>query len=85
MIIQLASKYGKSAGQIILNWHIKGRGHMVIPKTVKLERLGENIQIYDFTMTDDEYAAITSLDKNARLFNPKYIDGYGWNNIPYFD
>ncbi len=85
VITELATKYGKTVGQIILNWHIKGRGHMVIPKTTKLERLEENIQIYDFTMTDEEYKKITALNRDARLFNPKYIHGYGWNGLPFFD
>ena len=50
-----------------------------------MERLQENFQVYDFTLTPEEYQSISSLDRNARLFNPKYIDGYGWNNLPYFD
>lgn len=38
-ITDLAEKHGKSVGQILLNWHVKHRGHIVIPKTSKLERL----------------------------------------------
>ena len=43
VITGLAAKYGKKPSQIILNWHIKGRGHMIIPKTTKVERLQENL------------------------------------------
>ena len=58
---------------------------MIIPKTTKVERLQENHQVYDFTLTKEEYESISALDQNARLFNPKHIDGFGWNNLPYFD
>jgi 2,5-diketo-D-gluconate reductase A len=81
----LAAKYGKTPGQVILNWHIKGRGHLIIPKTTKVERLTENHQVYDFALTDQEYASISSLDLNARAFNPKHISGFNFNNLPYFD
>ncbi len=81
----LAAKYNKKVGQIILNWHLKARGHLVIPKTTKVERLPENFQVFDFNLTDDEYKTISNLDRNARLYNPKFMDGFGWNLMPYFD
>jgi diketogulonate reductase-like aldo/keto reductase len=81
----LAAKYSKQPAQIVLNWHLKGRGHLIIPKTTKVERLGENFNVFDFTLTPEEYAAVSTLDQNARLFNPKYIDGFGWNGLPFFD
>ena len=81
----MAAKYGKKPAQIILNWHIKGRGHMIIPKTTKVQRLQENFQVFDFSLTKEEYESISALDMNARLFNPKFIDGFGWNGLPYFD
>jgi diketogulonate reductase-like aldo/keto reductase len=80
----LAEKYGKKAGQIILNWHLH-RGHVIIPKTTKVERLSENFNVYDFTLTDEEYASISALDRNARFFNPKVFKEYGWNYLPYFE
>lgn len=66
----LAEKYGKSVGQITLNWHLK-RGHMIIPKTAKVERLSENFNVYDFDLTEEEYESISALDRGARFFNPK--------------
>lgn len=41
VITKIASKQGKSPAQVILNWHLK-RGHLIIPKTTKVERLAEN-------------------------------------------
>ena len=85
VITGLAAKYGKKPAQIILNWHIKGRAHLIIPKTTKVERLQENFQVFDFSLTKEEYESISALDMNARLYNPKFIDGFGWNGLPYFD
>jgi len=84
VIKSIAEKHGKKPAQVILNWHLK-RGHVIIPKTTKVERLAENFQVYDFTLSDDEYKQITALDRNARLYNPKYMNGFGWNCIPFFD
>ncbi len=41
VITSIAEKHGKKTGQVILNWHLK-RGHLIIPKTTKVERLAEN-------------------------------------------
>ena len=57
----------------------------MIPKTVKVERLAENLQIFDFTLTDEEYQQISDLNRNGRTHDPKFIGAPGWNNIPYFD
>jgi aldehyde reductase len=85
VIKQLATKYGKTAGQIVLNWHVKHRNHIIIPKTTKVERLSENFQVYDFSLTSEEYESISALNRNARFYNFKYLKEYGFNNIPYFD
>ena len=85
VLVGLAEAYGKNVGQIILNWHLMGRGHMIIPKTTKVERLASNFQVYDFKLKDEEYEAISALDCNGRFFNPKHIPAFGWNSMPYFD
>ncbi len=54
VITSIAAKHGKTPAQVILNWHLK-RGHLIIPKTTKIERLQENHQVYDFSLTDEEY------------------------------
>jgi diketogulonate reductase-like aldo/keto reductase len=57
---------------------------VIIPKTTRVPRLEENLKVYDFKLTDEEYAAISALDKGIRFFNPLYIKEYGWENLPYF-
>ena len=53
-ILELAEKYEKTSAQILLNWSLY-RGHIVIPKTSNLKRLGENLNVYDFRMENEEY------------------------------
>ncbi|TNV77145.1 hypothetical protein FGO68_gene4147 [Halteria grandinella] len=84
VLVALAAKYGKSVGQIVLNWHL-WRGHQVIPKTAKVARLAENIQVWDFKLTEEEYESISGLNQDARFFNPKAFEFSGWNHLPYFE
>lgn len=64
---EIAQKHGKSVAQIILRWHLQ-RGIVVIPKSVHIERMRENIDVFDFTLSDDEMAMIATLDKKQSSF-----------------
>ncbi len=64
---KLAQKYHKTNVQIILRWHIQS-GNVVFPKTTNPDHMKDNIDIFDFTLTDDEMNQIKSLDKNQRYF-----------------
>lgn len=59
-LVELAKKYDKTPGQIVLRWHIE-RGVVAIPKSANPERMAQNIDIFDFSLGDDEVAAITAL------------------------
>ncbi|MCD7893489.1 MAG: aldo/keto reductase [Erysipelotrichaceae bacterium] len=63
----LAQKYNKTNVQIILRWHIQS-GNIIFPKTTNSNHMKDNINIFDFTLTDDEMKQIKSLDKNQRYF-----------------
>jgi diketogulonate reductase-like aldo/keto reductase len=54
----------------------------VIPKTSKKERLSENINIYDFNLSDDDYKKLDDLDCGIRFFDPINMENFG--NIPYW-
>ncbi len=57
---EIAEKYGKKASQVALRWHVE-RGDIVFPKSTKRERMVENFELFDFSLTDDEVARITDL------------------------
>lgn len=69
MICQLAAKYNKSPAQVSLRWAIQ-RGTAIVPKTSRAERLAENIDLFNFELTNDEMSLISGLDRNRRFNDP---------------
>ena len=67
VLAQIGAKYGKTAAQVMLRWHIQ-RGVVVIPKSTHLERMEENFNVFDFTLTGEDMAAIATLDKKQSAF-----------------
>lgn len=65
-ITNLAEKYGKTPGQIVLRWHIQ-LGNVTIPKSVTPSRIKDNISIFDFELAEDDVAAITALETGERV------------------
>lgn len=63
----IGAKYGKTAAQVILRWHLQ-RGITVIPKSTHIERMRENIDVFDFALSDDDMAEIAALDKAQSAF-----------------
>jgi diketogulonate reductase-like aldo/keto reductase len=61
----IASKYGKQPSQVILRWHYQ-RGVCTIPKSVRPERMRENLDIFDFQLSADEMSKINELDTGKR-------------------
>ena len=64
---QLGEKYGKSSAQVILRWHIQ-MGFVVIPGSKNVDHIKDNLDIMDFTLTDDEMAEIAKLNKGVRYY-----------------
>lgn len=60
-LVSIGKKYGKTAAQVALRWNTQ-RGVSVIPKSTHRERIEENLNIRDFTLTDDEMAVISAKD-----------------------
>ena len=57
----IGRKYGKSAAQVVLRWHLQ-RGVVAIPKSVHKERMAENFAIGDFVLTEEDMATIATMD-----------------------
>ena len=57
----IGSKYGKSAAQVALRWNVQ-RGVVVIPKSVHKDRMEQNLDIWDFTLSDEDMAEIAAMD-----------------------
>ena len=77
LFAELGKKYGKSAPQIILRWHIQS-GNIVIPGSKNPDHIKSNFDLFDFALTDDEMAQITALNKNVRYYTstPEMLKKY---------
>lgn len=67
VLVEIAKAHGKSPAQVILRWHLQN-GTVVIPKSVHAERMRENIDVFDFELTDEEMDRISGLDRTKSAF-----------------
>ncbi|MFK0524130.1 aldo/keto reductase [Paenibacillus illinoisensis] len=67
VLISIAAKHSKSVAQVVLRWLVQ-RGIVVIPKSVKKERIVENFNIFDFELSTEDIEQITALDTRKSLF-----------------
>lgn len=66
-ISKIANKHTKSPAQVCLRWGIQ-RNLVMLPKSVTPSRISENIQVFDFTLSDNDMAEIKSVNKNSRVY-----------------
>ncbi|UGQ12344.1 aldo/keto reductase [Yinghuangia sp. ASG 101] len=67
LLREIADGHGKSVAQVVLRWLLQRRV-VVIPKSVRPDRMAENFAVFDFTLTDAEMARIATLDTGGSLF-----------------
>ena len=76
VLTEIGAKYGKSAAQVALRWNVQ-RGVVVIPKSTHRNRMEQNFDIWNFSLTDEEMAAIAPLDighsEIVNHFDPNFV------------
>ncbi|NQX49152.1 aldo/keto reductase [Paenibacillus tritici] len=77
VLAEIAAKYNKTAAQVILRWNLQ-RDIAVIPKSVTPARLQQNLEVFDFALSDDEMGQIVALDQNKRGFVDPQNKFYLW-------
>lgn len=77
LFTKLAEKYGKSNSQIILRWHIQS-GNIVIPGSKNPAHIKDNLDLFDFSLTDEEMAQIAAMDRQKRYYTstPEMLKKY---------
>ena len=77
LIQAIAEKHGKSPAQVILRWHVQ-QGHIVIPGSKTPSHIAQNIELFDFALTDEETAQIATLDRGKPMFehNDEVLAGF---------
>ncbi|KAK3926247.1 Aldo-keto reductase family 1 member A1 [Frankliniella fusca] len=89
VVVKVADKHNKQPGQILLK-HIVQRGIVAIPKSSKQERIIQNIQLFDFTLSPEDMAELDALDqgKNGRIIDFQFLGitkdhvAYPFNEYP---
>ena len=68
LISEIGAKYNKTVAQVILRWHLQ-RGIVVIPKSTNIDRMKQNIDVFDFTLSAEDMAAIATLETGISSFS----------------
>lgn len=80
-----AKRTGKTPAQVVLRWGVQ-RGTAIIPKTSKVERMKENLSLFDFELTAEEMQAISALNINRRFNDPGHFCEAAFNTFyPIYD
>jgi len=75
LIISIADDHDKSATQVVLRWHVQ-LGLIVIPRSSHAGRIAENIDIFDFELTEEEMSKISSLDRGESVVTDSDVSGH---------
>jgi 2,5-diketo-D-gluconate reductase A len=67
LLTEIGDAHGRSVAQVVLRWVIQ-RDVATIPKSVRRERMEQNLDVFDFALTDEEMARITTMDTGCPLF-----------------
>ena len=65
VLAEIGAKYGKSAAQVVIRWHIQ-RGIIVLPKSTHAERIKQNFEVFDFNLSVDDMTAISAINTGKR-------------------
>lgn len=68
VVVQLAAKYNKDSGQLVLKWLVQ-QGMVVLPRSSSEKRMASNMDIFDFTIADEDMALIAALKKEKSVTN----------------
>lgn len=74
-IVEIAQAHKRTPAQVVLRWHVQ-LGLTVVPKSSRPERMAENIAIFDFTLSDEEIAAISALDQGEDYADDSDVMGH---------
>ena len=85
VVRRIAETHGRTPAQVVLRWGVQ-RGTSIIPKTSRPERLIENAALFDFSLEEEEMAAISALDRGQRFNDPGHFAEAAFNTFyPIYD
>jgi len=85
VLLEIAEAHGRTTAQVALRWAMQ-RGTIPIPKTQSSQHLRENLDLFEFALSEEEFAAITALDQHRRFNDPAVFGEHAFNTFyPIFD
>jgi diketogulonate reductase-like aldo/keto reductase len=77
-IVEIAREHGKSPAQVILRWHVQQPKTIAIPRSSNPRRIAENIDVFDFALSEDEMSQLFGLARpDGRMLDPSF--GPDWS------
>jgi diketogulonate reductase-like aldo/keto reductase len=70
----VAARHGKTPAQVLIRWALE-KSYVVIPKSVRRERILENANVYDFAFTPEDMAALDGLNEDYFTIRPSFMEG----------
>ena len=84
-VLAAAERLGRTPAQVVLRWGVQ-RGTAIIPKTTRIERLRENLALFDFELSSDDMQSISALNQNRRFNDPGVFCELAFNKFyPIYD
>lgn len=77
-----AARYGKTAAQVVLRWHLQ-EGNVTFPKTLNAQHMADNIDIFDFALTEEEMARINALPQKPYYVVPDEPPAFATRHMDY--
>ena len=77
-----AARYGKTAAQVVLRWHLQ-EGNVTFPKTLNAQHMADNIDIFDFALTEEEMARINALPQKPYYVVPDEPPAFATRRMDY--
>jgi methylglyoxal/glyoxal reductase len=74
VLLALAGRYGKTPAQIMIRWGLQ-KGMVMIPKSVRRERIVENADVFDFEIADEDMRLLDGFDVNMQIIRPGFMEG----------
>ena len=66
VLAEIGGRHGRSPAQVVLRWHLD-LGHVVIPKSSNPDRIRQNLDVLDFTLTEDEHVRLAAMNRDQRI------------------
>ena len=85
VVKEIADRLGKTSAQVVLRWGVQ-RGTSIVPKSTRVERMKENLNLFDFELSAEDMLSVSALNQNRRFNDPGHFCEDAFNTFyPIYD